>query len=179
MKRTICWVIIGLALLSAVSQLDFAPLVQLIAFPLAISLFVVAPLFVLGVLGAPVLSPLGVWLYLRWRRGERVPGWLVRLVPARVRRVVRRRRRKPGEPAALLRVVVDEDPAVAPERAVRAGYLHSDELADVLGLDSGEAQEVIAALERGIPYSEPPGEYERIFVIPRAAVGLLDTEQAD
>ncbi|HEV3071853.1 MAG TPA: hypothetical protein VGY76_10570 [Solirubrobacteraceae bacterium] len=176
MRRTICWVIVGLALLSAVSQLDFAPLVQLIAFPLAISLFVIAPLFVLGVLGAPVLTPLGVWLYLRLRHGERVPGWLARLVPARIRRVVRRRRPKP---AALLRVVVDEDPTVAPERTVRAGYLHSDELADVLGLDSVEAQEVIAALEQGIPYSEPPGDHERIFVIPRAAVGLLDTEQAD
>lgn len=73
----------------------------------------------------------------------------------------------------MLRVVVDKDRAVAPERAIRASYLHSDELEETLGLESVEAQEIITALERGIPYSDTPGDYERLYLIPGAAIGLL------
>jgi hypothetical protein len=50
---TIPRVILGLALLTAASRRDFAPLVDLIAFPIALSLFAIAPLSILGVLLSP------------------------------------------------------------------------------------------------------------------------------
>jgi hypothetical protein len=76
-----------------------------------------------------------------------------------------------GGGALVLRVIVDEDPAVGPERAVRAGYLQCEEIADALGVSASEARAITDALERGIPYSDTPGEYERLYLIPAGAVG--------
>lgn len=66
-------VIIALALLTAVSRKDYAPLVDLIAFPLAMSLFVIAPLCIIGALIAPFAAGAAVWLYVRHRRGHPLP----------------------------------------------------------------------------------------------------------
>ncbi len=66
-------VIIALALLTAISRKDTAPLVDLIAFPLAMSLFVIAPLSILGALIAPFAAGAVVWLYVRHRRGHPLP----------------------------------------------------------------------------------------------------------
>jgi hypothetical protein len=65
--------IIAFALLTAVSRKDTAPLVDLIAFPLAMSLFVVAPLSILGALIAPFAAGALAWLYVRHRRGRPLP----------------------------------------------------------------------------------------------------------
>jgi hypothetical protein len=66
-------VIIALALLTAVSRKDTAPLVDLIAFPLAMTLFVIATLSILGALIAPFAAGALVWLYVRRRRGHPLP----------------------------------------------------------------------------------------------------------
>jgi hypothetical protein len=66
-------VIIALALLTAISRKDTAPLVDLIAFPLAMSLFVIAPLCILGALIAPFAAGALAWLYVRHRRGHPLP----------------------------------------------------------------------------------------------------------
>jgi hypothetical protein len=71
---------------------------------------------------------------------------------------------------SVLRVIVDEDPATAPERAIRASYLDASELTDVLDLDVGEAQKITGALQRGIPYSDQDGEYERCYLIPAPTI---------
>jgi hypothetical protein len=70
----------------------------------------------------------------------------------------------------VLRVIADTDPATAPQRAVRAAYLDSRELQDLLGLDPDQAQEIIGALERGLPYSDHDGEYEHTYLIPARAI---------
>jgi hypothetical protein len=72
-RVTIPRVIIALALLTAISRSDTAPLVDLIAFPLAMSLFVIAPLIVLGTLAAPFVFGATIWLYVRHRRGHPLP----------------------------------------------------------------------------------------------------------
>jgi hypothetical protein len=85
-------IIIGLALLSAVSQQDFAPLVHLVAFPLAIVLFPFALAFVAGALISPFAFWLAVWLlWCRHRDGEypawarKTTAWLIHRVPPRLR----------------------------------------------------------------------------------------------
>lgn len=87
---TIPRAIFALALLTAVSRQDFAPLVDLIAFPIALSLFVIAPLSILGALLAPLAATFGLWLYIRHRRGHPMPSWLVRFT-VRGRRAAGRR----------------------------------------------------------------------------------------
>jgi hypothetical protein len=87
---TIPRAIIALALLTAVSRQDYALLVDLIAFPIALSLFVIAPLSILGVLLSPFAAAFGLWLYSRHRRGHPMPCWLVRFT-ARGRRAAGRR----------------------------------------------------------------------------------------
>jgi hypothetical protein len=72
-RVTIPRVIIALALLTAISRSYTAPLVDLIAFPLAMSLFVIAPLIVLGTLAAPFVFGAAIWLYVRHRRGHPLP----------------------------------------------------------------------------------------------------------
>lgn len=72
---------------------------------------------------------------------------------------------------AVLRVVVDEDPTTAPERRVRAEYLHTSDLAEVLTLDPANAAEISAALAAGVPYHDLLGECERTYLIPSSAVG--------
>jgi hypothetical protein len=74
------------------------------------------------------------------------------------------------EALSVLRVIVDEDPATAPERAVRAGYLDASEITDLLNLDTQQAQAVTADLQRGIPYSDHDGEYERCYLIPAPTI---------
>lgn len=78
---------------------------------------------------------------------------------------------RPGGGALVLRVIVDEDPAVSPKRAVRAGYLRREEIADTLGVSARAARAITDALERGIPYSDTPGEHERLYLIPAGALG--------
>jgi len=85
-------IIIGLALLSAVSQQDFAPLVRLFAFPLALLLYPLALAFGGGVLIAPFAFWLAVWLaWCRHRDGEypawarKTAAWLRHRVPHRLR----------------------------------------------------------------------------------------------
>jgi hypothetical protein len=87
---TIPRAIIALALLTAVSRQDYAPLVDLIAFPIALSLLAIAPLSILGVLLSPFAAAFGFWLYTRHRRGHPMPSWLVRFT-ARGRRAAGRR----------------------------------------------------------------------------------------
>jgi hypothetical protein len=70
----------------------------------------------------------------------------------------------------VLRVIVDHEVGIAPERAVRAGYLETSELADILGIHSTEAAEIIEQLRRRIPYHDRLGE-EDLYLIPAAAVG--------
>ncbi len=116
MRKRITRTIIVLTLLSAVSQQDFKPLVDLIAFPLGISLFFIAPLAVLALFLSPFALGIGLWLLWQRLRHGRIPGWVHELIPARLKH--RRRptappaprrpyRRDPGEPATL------EQPALA------------------------------------------------------------------
>ncbi|MGO9762168.1 MAG: hypothetical protein ACLP1Q_13010 [Solirubrobacteraceae bacterium] len=86
MRKRITRTIIVLTLLSAVSQQDFKPLVDLIAFPLGISLFFIAPLTVLAVLLSPFALGIGLWLLWQRLRHGRIPGWVHELIPARVKR---------------------------------------------------------------------------------------------
>ncbi len=73
MRRiTFLRVVIALALLSAVSREDTAALVDLIAFPLAISLYLIAPATVLAVLLSPFAAAWAVWHYAR-RDGRQRP----------------------------------------------------------------------------------------------------------
>jgi hypothetical protein len=66
-------VIIALALLSAVSREDTAPLVDIVAFSLALSLYLIAPATVLAVLLSPFAAAWGVWRYARRRDGHPLP----------------------------------------------------------------------------------------------------------
>ena len=86
MRKRITRTIIVLTLLSAVSQQDFKPLVDLIAFPLGISLFFIAPLTVLAVLLSPFAIGVGLWLLWQRLRHGRIPGWVHELIPARGKR---------------------------------------------------------------------------------------------
>src|ERR1035441_2040122 len=86
MRKRIARTIIVLTLLSAVSQQDFKPLVDLIAFPLGISLFFIAPLTVLLVLLSPFAPGVGLWLLWQRLRHGRIPGWVHELIPARGKR---------------------------------------------------------------------------------------------
>jgi hypothetical protein len=107
MRKRITRTIIVLTLLSAVSQHDFKPLVDLIAFPLGISLFFIAPLTVLAVLLSPFALGVGLWLLWQRLRHGRIPGWVHELIPARLKR-----RRGPASPAA--RRPYRRDPGEAP-----------------------------------------------------------------
>lgn len=67
-----------------------------------------------------------------------------------------RRREAPTDPLAptrqrVLRVVVDEGRRVAPQRAVRAGFVSIDEFEDLLGVDHDAAIEIAAQLAEGVP----------------------------
>jgi hypothetical protein len=68
-------IIIGLALLSAVSQQDFGPLVRLFTFPLALALYPLALAVIVGVLLAPFAFGLTVWLLWCRHRDGQFPGW--------------------------------------------------------------------------------------------------------
>ena len=68
-------IIIVLALLSAVSQQDFGPLVRLLAFPLALVLYPLALAVIVGVLLAPFAFGLAVWLLWCRHRDGQFPGW--------------------------------------------------------------------------------------------------------
>jgi hypothetical protein len=86
MRKRITRTLIVLTLLSAVSQQDFKPLVDLIAFPLGISLFFIAPLAVLVVLLSPFAFGFALWLLWQRLRHGRIPGWVHGLIPARLKR---------------------------------------------------------------------------------------------
>lgn len=107
MRKRITRTIIVLTLLSAVSQQDFKPLVDLIAFPLGISLFFIAPLAVLAILLSPFALGIGLWLLWQRMRHGRIPGWVHELIPTRLKR-----RRGPTSPAA--RRPYRRDPGEAP-----------------------------------------------------------------
>jgi hypothetical protein len=68
-------ILIGLALLSAVSQQDFGPLYRLLAFPLALALYPFAAAIVLAVMLSPFAFALAAWLLWRRHRDGRYPGW--------------------------------------------------------------------------------------------------------
>jgi hypothetical protein len=129
MHKRITRTIILLTLLSAVSQQDFKALVDLISFPLGISLFLLAPLAVLAVMASPFALGAGLWLLWHRLRHGRLPGWVHMLIPAALKRSGRsgastrrrpyRRRDPREEPTVELPVVAapdgrPEDPAAAP-----------------------------------------------------------------
>jgi hypothetical protein len=74
MRKFTC-ILIGLALLSAVSQQDFGPLYRLLAFPLALVLYPFAAAVVLAVMLSPFAFGLAAWLLWRRHRDGRFPGW--------------------------------------------------------------------------------------------------------
>jgi hypothetical protein len=86
MRKRITRTIILLTLLGAVSQQDFKPLVDLISFPLGISLFLLAPLAVLAVVASPFALGAGLWLLWHRLRHGRLPGWVHTLIPAALKR---------------------------------------------------------------------------------------------
>lgn len=130
MRKRITRTIILLTLLGAVSQQDFKALVDLISFPLGISLFLLAPLAVLAVMASPFAFGAGLWLLWHRLRHGRLPGWVHTLIPAALKRSGRsgastRRRPYPRggdpreEPTVELPVLAapdgrPEDPAAAP-----------------------------------------------------------------
>jgi hypothetical protein len=69
----------------------------------------------------------------------------------------------------VLRVVVDNEAGVAPERAVRAGYVAAREVPAVLGLQNGEGREILGQIRHGIPYHDRLGE-EDVYLIAASAV---------
>jgi len=109
MRKRITRTIIILTLLSAVSQQDFKPLVDLIAFPLGISLFFIAPLTVLAVLLSPFAFGIALWLLWQRKRHGRIPGWAGELIPARLKR---RRGRAGSAPRRPYRRTPDEAPTL-------------------------------------------------------------------
>jgi hypothetical protein len=70
----------------------------------------------------------------------------------------------------VLRVIVDRETGLPPERKVRAGLIHRNELADLLGIHTNEAAAILADLGRGIPYQDTVGE-EQLYLLAAAAVG--------
>jgi hypothetical protein len=72
----------------------------------------------------------------------------------------------------VLRVIVDGERGLPPERRVRASLIHRDEVADVLGVHTSEAADRVANLDRGIPYSDVLGE-ERLYLLTASAIGGL------
>ena len=98
MRKRITRTIIILTLLGAVSQQDFKPLVDLIAFPLGISLFFIAPVAVLAVLLSPLLVGIGLWLLWQRVRHGHIPGWVQELIPARLKRRRRPAASRPRRP---------------------------------------------------------------------------------
>ena len=123
MRKRITRTIIILTLLSAVSQQDFKPLVDLIMFPLGISLFFIAPLAVVAVLLSPFALGIGLWLLWQRMRHGRIPGWVHELIPARLKhrrspaRSTPRRpyRRDPGEAPTLEQPVLATGSAERPD----------------------------------------------------------------
>lgn len=119
MRKRIRRTIIVLALLSAVSQQDFKPLVDLIAFPLGISLFFIAPLAVLAVLLSPFALGIGLWLLWQRLRHGRIPGWVHELIPPRLKHRQGPAASRPRRPYRRDRweAPTVEQPALSPERA--------------------------------------------------------------
>jgi len=74
----------------------------------------------------------------------------------------------PDADTLVLSVIVDGDRGVPPERAVRARYLHLNDVADVCNV----TEEALDALRRGVPYSDTPGESETLYLIPTEAGAL-------
>jgi hypothetical protein len=75
-----------------------------------------------------------------------------------------------SEPA-ILRLIVDHQADLAPERTVRAGFLSYEEIADALGdVDGADLAEITAALRSGIPYHYQLGD-EDVYLIAASAVG--------
>jgi hypothetical protein len=60
---------------------------------------------------------------------------------------------------------------------VRASLIHRSELADVLGIHTSEAADLVANLECGIPYHDTHGE-ERLYLMAASAIEGLPTTPA-
>lgn len=60
-------------------------------------------------------------------------------------------------PERILRVIVNHEAGVAPERTVRADYLDAGALAAVLGIHSSQADDITTRLRQGIPYHDRGG----------------------
>jgi hypothetical protein len=73
-----------------------------------------------------------------------------------------------GEP--ILRVIVDHQADVAPNRTVRAGYMTPTDLGEWLGVGTGEGAAIIERLRHGIPHRDRRGE-EDVYLIAASAIG--------
>jgi hypothetical protein len=70
----------------------------------------------------------------------------------------------------ILRVILDHEAGLAPERTVRAEYLTPTDLVEWLDVSSNEGAAIIGRLRRGIPYHDRLSE-EDVYLISAGAVG--------
>lgn len=78
MRRRFTFILVGLVLISDVSRREPGVLVHLLALPAALLLYPLACLAILGILAAPFVYGLGLWLLWRWTRDGELPAWVGR-----------------------------------------------------------------------------------------------------